>query len=541
MKIRSFLPIAFGALMAVSVTSCQKGDLLSNPNAASADAPIPLSLLLNNVTANFITADEQPFGGSVYKYDQYQVSAYSKYWGNNEYSWNYTTDSYQILKYAIALETQAKSQLGNTTNKYFAVAKFLRAYSAVWLSQRVGDIAMSQAGNASISTPAYDAQKLVYKNTLALLDTANTIMGTINSVAANQNVTLDGGDIFAFTNLQWQKLINSYKLRVLISLSKRADDNADLNIQSQFAAIVTNPGKYPIMTGNGDNMVYRYNATNLYTPFAQGNNSYNNFMNVGKTLLDITTANKDPRTYLFACPASAQILPTGTKTIGDFTAYVGADSKLSLTALATVSSSGAVSNFNGMRYFTTGFASTNTLNTYEPFIFIGYPELCFNIAEGINRGWSPALTSTDAKNWYDNGISASFKNFGLATTVSSAVTISNVAGASLGTVATDNVTFLTNVAYNTSATSTALTQILQQKYVAMFMNSGYEAFFNARRTGVPALSANGAGTGTTTGAIPKRWLYPLSEINYNNSSYAAALASQFGGTDDVTKDTWLTK
>ena len=73
------------------------------------------------------------------------------------------------------------------------------------------------------------------------------------------------------------------------------------------------------------------------------------------------------------------------------------------------------------------------------------------------------------------------------------------------------------------------------------MNSGLEAFFNFRRTGIPALSQGGAGIGTSNQLIPKRWLYPIDEINYNPTNYAAAISSQFGGAEDVNKDTWLTK
>ena len=542
MKLKSFLIIVLVASMAtMTLTSCQKGDF-SNPNAAQPNASIPISLILNNATANLVLPEELPFGnGNVYKFGQYQVSNYSKYWGTNEYGWNYSSDSYQVLKYAIAIENQTKSQLGTTTNKYFGVAKFLRAYSAVWLSQRVGDIPMSQAGDPSNNTPAFDDQKTVYKNVLALLDTANNILAATNATASFQNVAFDGGDIFGLTNLQWQRLINTYKLRVLISLSKRADDNADLKIKEQFNAIVTNPTTYPIMTSNSDNMVYKFNSTNLYPNWLYGNNAYNNFQNVGKPLLDITTVNKDPRTYLFASPASAQLATPNNKLISDFDSYIGADPKLSLSALSTASSTGAISTFNGQRYFATGYASSNTLTTYEPFIFIGYPEMCFNIAEGINRGWAPTLTATNAKTYYDNGIAASFKNLGLSTTANSTITIYDVAAKSLGTVTTDNTSFLSSVAYNTTSASNALVQILQQKYVAMFMNSGYEAFFNARRTGIPALSAGGSGTGTTTGTIPRRWLYPLSEINYNASNYKTSITTQFGGTDDVNKDMWLIK
>jgi hypothetical protein len=73
------------------------------------------------------------------------------------------------------------------------------------------------------------------------------------------------------------------------------------------------------------------------------------------------------------------------------------------------------------------------------------------------------------------------------------------------------------------------------------MNSGWEAYFNHRRTGLPAFSEGGTGLGTPGGKLPRRWLYPLDEINSNNANYQKAIASQFGGAEDVFKDTWLTK
>ena len=502
MKTIKYISLLFVVIATISMAGCQKGDLLSNPNAATESTAIPLSLIVNHITATLIRNEEMPFLDVDYKYDQFQISNYSKYWGNNEYSWSYSPHDYDILKYTVQLETQAKTQLNSTNNKYFALAKFLRAYSAIWLSQRVGDIPMSQAANPAYSTPVFDAQKVVYSNSLALLDTANTIFASVTS--GLPNAAFDGGDIFGLTNLQWQKLINTYKLRVLISLSKRADDNADLNIKSQFSAIVTNPGKYPIMTSNSDNMVYKFQTNNLYPIFASGSNAYNNFMNVGKPVLDITTASKDPRTYLIATPAPLQIQSIAAggsgKAVSDFSAYVGTEAQLSLTSLQTASDAGNSSYFNGARYFGKSDGSSA-----EPFIFIGFPELCFNIAEGINRGWVSGLTAADAKSWYDNGVAASFKNFGLDVTKPSTISVSSNSGAALGSVTTDNPTFLANIAYDVTSSANALTQILKQKYVAFFMNSGLEAFFNFRRTGIPALSQGGAGIGTSHQLIPKRW------------------------------------
>src|SRR5437016_3559620 len=79
-------------------------------------------------------------------------------------------------------------------------------------------------------TPAYNSQHDVYKSCLAMLDTANTLIA--NLIAAQPGLSgtkVDAaGDIFGLTYQQWRKVINTYKLRILISLSKRADDNADL-------------------------------------------------------------------------------------------------------------------------------------------------------------------------------------------------------------------------------------------------------------------------------------------------------------------------
>ncbi|MEI7583407.1 SusD/RagB family nutrient-binding outer membrane lipoprotein [Runella sp.] len=537
MNIKPFFSIAAVMVIGLTLTtSCQKDNLEFNPNAGSEASTIPPSLDLNHITATIIRDDEHHFG-NVYKYNQFFVSNYAKYWGSNKYDWSNSTHMYDILKYAIKMENNASALLGNTTNKYFALSKFFRAYSSIWLAQRVGGIPMSQAGDINNLLPAFDTQKDVYKNSLQLLEDANTILSALNTSASIASNKIDNGDIFGLTSLQWQKVINTYKLRVLINLSKRADDNADLNIKQQFAAILSNSTKYPIMTGNSDNVVYKYNAAyNQYPLYAVGNVPYNNFANIGKTLLDITTATQDPRTFAFATPAPAQL--TAGKKISDFSAYVGADVNLAETTLlsnGSIATTSAYSFFNYNRYFT----SSSGANC-EPYIFLGYPEMCFNIAEAINRGWT-TLGATDAKTWYDNGIKASLSVYGLAQ--GQTFIVGDLTGKTLGTVNIDVNTFLSNVAYNTTDKNAALTQILTQKYVAFFFNSGWEAFFNYRRTGIPEFRQGGVGIGTTAlgNKIPRRWLYPIDEINNNKENYLKAIGSDFSGTESVATDTWLTK
>ncbi len=85
-----------------------------------------------------------------------------------------------------------------------------------------------------------------------------------------------------------------------------------------------------------------------------------------------------------------------------------------------------------------------------------------------------------------------------------------------------------------------LNKILLQKYMAFFQNSGWEAYYNFRRTGVPAFSTGvGIGNAGNNNQIPKRWTYPNSEKQRNETNLSATLASQFGGKDDINGTIWL--
>ena len=114
---------------------------------------------------------------------------------------------------------------------------------------------------------------------------------------------------------------------------------------------------------------------------------------------------------------------------------------------------GKYSFLNRKRYYAT--------YTAEPAIQVGYTEMCFNIAEGINRGWS----SGNAASWYNKGITASMNFLGI--TEGSSITVGNLTGTvTYGTV--DNISIANYLAqptvqYQTGAAG--LTQILTQKYI----------------------------------------------------------------------------
>ena len=69
--------------------------------------------------------------------------------------------------------------------------------------------------------------------------------------------TVVGDIIFDGSLLKWKKLVNTFRLRVLMSLSLKTGDT-DLGVINQFKMIYDNPSKYPIMTSNVDNAAFKY-------------------------------------------------------------------------------------------------------------------------------------------------------------------------------------------------------------------------------------------------------------------------------------------
>jgi Starch-binding associating with outer membrane len=190
---------------------------------------------------------------------------------------------------------------------------------------------------------------------------------------------------------------------------------------------------------------------------------------------------------------------------------------------------GEYSAANQKRYY-------STFTGYEPAVQIGYAEQCFNIAEGINRGWATG----DAALYYQNGIKASMQFYGITDGAVIQITEQDN-DAVIGSV-TANVTNYLNQASVVYAGNNAngLKQILEQKYLAFFQHAGQEAYFNFRRTGFPAF-LTGPGTGNN-GVIPKRWLYPQAESVTNNQNYQEAVTSQFGGAgDNLNEQLWYDK
>jgi hypothetical protein len=527
-KIKIYPVLLLLAMLALA--SCKKTfDELGADN--NRPTSVPPSLILNGVLNDLYN---EPYG-DYEKWDQYFLQNYD-YYGNNRYDFGSGTDFYVTLKNVLKMEDEAKRIQLPAVNSYSALAKFLKAYFFTQMSLQMGDIPMKDAlKGLDVLTPAYDSQKDIFKQAFDWLEGANTDLASLQGSENNLE-----GDIYLGNDLlKWQKVVNVYRLRLLIHLSKKADagDAGDLQIKTQFNDIVTNPSKYPLMAGADDNMAYQYiYPTNKYpkNPSSFGFDALRE--NTSSTYVGLLTTLKDPRVYTTCEPASALF---NTSNPGDFNAFVGANPGEDQGIMYVKANSGQYSLLNRYRYYRT--------YTAENCIQIGYPEMCFNIAEGINRGWAPTLTVSDAENYYKKGIAASMAFYAIPTTGTMQVYFFkqgfSIDDASAYSTYNINIGFDTYYAqpvvkYNGN-NATGLTQILQQRYLALYSHSGLESYFTYRRTGIPVFGT-GPGTGNS-GRIASRFQYFSSERSTNTTNYNAALTNQFGGNDDINGIMWILK
>ncbi len=492
-------------------------ELESNPNKPS---KVPASLLYTGILADLVA---EPFGSTSY-WNQFWCVNYN-YYGTNEY-WTSANLNFSTLRNVKKMEEAAVS--AGEVNPYGALAKYFKAYIYFEMTRKVGDLPLADAlQGLDVQKPTYESQKDIYLFILDQLEEANSELKTLEESGGQ---VVDGDFYYDGDLSKWRKVVNSFKLRVLVNLSKKEND-AELDIKTKFAAILANPSQYPVFTSNSDNMNYEYNGTTQLYPTNPGNRGFDKGRyNMAETYVQKLVDLNDPRVFVVANPAKGYLNGQFASLSPDnFGAYKGAPSGQSLSDMAPEAATGKFSYANQKRYYT-------SLTGPEPAVQMAFWEVCFNIAEGINRGWA----SGNAANYYQDGINASMEFYGLEDGASISITDQDNDNV-IGTYTASISDYLQQASVTYSGNNaTGLEQILTQKYLAFFMNSGLEAYFNFRRTGVPDFH-QGPGTGNSN-VIPKRWLYPNSEAFYNSDNYKAALQAQFGSeADDVDYLLWEIK
>ncbi len=518
---KKILYVMAAATVLFGAASCKKkfDDLQTDPNRATA---VPANLVLGGVLSDVYYPPFSP----TQRWNQFYCCNYA-YYGDQQYNWtNVSYGTYGVLKNIVKMEEEAAKSIP-APNPYSAIGKFMRAYLYYNLTMQTGDIPMSEALQSLNNTrPKYDTQKDVFKQILLWLEESNTDMGTI---ITKGNYVLAGDFYFNNDLAKWRKAVAAFKIRVLVQLS-RYENDADLNIKQKFAETMTNGAKYSLPSGMADNMQYVYNSQ--YNKYPTNPDSYGfdaARYNMAGTYLNTLVSYKDPRTFFVAEPADSLVRAGAAP--NSFAAFQGAGSGEDLAIMSSNAGKGLYSFINRKRYYST--------YTAENCIQIGYPEMCFNIAEAINRGW----VAGNAEDWYIKGIKASIAFYGI-TDGTNTVTFQKVGGTlsdyNSFTINYDWLTYYNQPAIKYAGnTAAGLNQILTQKYLAFYQNSGWEAYYNWRRTGVPAF-LTGPGSGNSN-RVALRFQYPVAEKSVNSTNVNSAIQSQFGGNDDINAKMWIIK
>ena len=386
---------------------------------------------------------------------------------------------------------------------YIALSKFFRAYYFYELTLRFGDIPYSQALNAEgdgIYAPVYDSQEDVFAGILQELKEADEIL-------VNDGSIIDGDIIYSGNGDMWRKLINSFRLKVLMTLSNHTTVGS-LNIAGEFKTIATSR---PLMNSLADNgqLVYLDQQGNRYPQFnAQWSGYY-----MDDTFIQQMRIRQDPRLFIFASQTNRG--RTEGKAIDDFSSYEGGDPAAPYSDAIIKVSEGTISPIND-RF--------RVAPVVEPTMLMGYSELQLVLAEAAVRGW----LDTDAEVHYENGIRASFSFYETYARTYAEYLDENAVNNYLNEPLVDF-----NMANNDEQ---RIERVVLQKYLVTFYQGNWDSFFEHLRTGYPEFK-HAEGT-----EIPKRWMYPQDEYINNSGNVEAAITHQFGnGNDRTNMATWWLK
>lgn len=471
------------ALALLLFTGCtDTEDLQTDPNRATEVTP---NLILTNIEVRaFNNVSVSGALASRYLANTDGVNS------NQYYNWNQSGyGNYDNLKQVSKMVEEAERA---EVQVYQILANFFNSYFIVELTQVFGDVPFNEAVNVAdeIYAPAYDRQQDIFIRVL------NDLKAASDALAQNQE-TISGDIIYQGDKLKWRKLINSYTLRVLMNLSNKTDV-AELNVIGRFNEIVGNPSRYPIFGSNADNGALEYfNIEDNRYPFFN-NNDIQTAVYMEKTFVDRLKLFEDPRLFVFADRKPN----AGDADETDFEAYDGLLGSAPFDENSAKAVSGEASRVDP-RYY------NDPLN--EPSLLMGYAELQFILAEAASRGWIGASEG----DFFNEGIRASFDFLNVG----------------------DVDTYLGNAEVQLDGAND-IQKILQQKHISMFMNTGWQIFFEQRRTGFPEFDVSGGGV-LNGGRIPKRWLYPASEATNNPDNLQEAISRQFPEGDNINGVMWL--
>ncbi len=447
-------------------------------------------------------------------------------WSGSHNSYEWTDQSwngyYSILRNNAELSAKAEEAgLGF----HQGLGLVIKSYVFGLITDLWGDAPYSQAlngeqGGAENLQPAFDAQQDIYAGILADLEQANTLLSNDPSTYTDINPTQDvlyGGDVG-----NWRQFANSLALRYYMRLSEKDPGTA----QSGIEKILSDPAKYPLILDPADDANVGYVGNSALDSWPQNTvfdgTGGSNFrrLKMCATLVDALQDLDDPRLPLWAQKIDMQIvvdpeladdtdmIVDGVRRVATNVAaqyeenlgfpidsdpeYVGLPPAWSIVPQAYNLNPNLEQAPNNPHASHLNDMYRNPAGDLLQARMLSASEVNFILAEAAWKGWAVGGTAED---YYNAGVQASLEAWGLGGTYDA-----YIAGA--------------NAAYDGTQE-----QILEQKWIASW-TAAAEAWFDYRRTGLPALQA---GVIVKRNAIPVRFYYSRNETDFNPDNARAAM------------------
>lgn len=430
------------------------------------------SLSLGNTASSRLAAlyvqhlSEGPYPGS---------SLYSD--RNLSFSAWYTGPLYDLQTIINYNNAGSGSAIGNgSKNNQIGVARILKAYYYLLMTDKWGDIPYSQAlkGNEAYS-PVYDKQQNIYTDLFKEFTEASAQV-TAAEAKVEGDVLLNG-DMNA-----WKRFANTMRMIMGLRLSVKDPVKGKTEYTAALAA--------GVITSNAQNINYTFlagdpnNSNPWYNNYTASNR---NDYAISKTLTDYMAPKNDPRLPIY-----------GEVLAGNVVKGLEYGRNAAINIPAAYSRIGT--------YFRAQGAKMPLLN---------YAQVLFMRAEAAKIGYEAGGDAAAAV-FYLDAIKASMEQYGVYTLAAYNAYIADPA-----------------VVY---VAATGYRQIMTEKWVHMYLNS-WESWNDWRRTGFPILTP--AQDAIDPRGIPKRLGYPTTEAALNGTNYTAAVTAMGGTDDNYAKMWWL--
>jgi hypothetical protein len=526
------------ALMLMLGSCTKKFDAINtDPTQASAAQFDPNLLLSGSQTAYFIA--NQGYNGPILFQSMWvqtlASAAYPSYYSNGDkyvgsgnltdYQGRLWTRAYNSASYCYELMSLAKSSKdsGVSISNLTGIATIIELLNIQVLTDTYGDVPFTQALQAKtgLTLPVYDKQQAIYTSMLSKLDSVLPTLDATKATPTNDAWSYKGNIA------QWKKFGYSLMLRMAMRLTK-----VDAATAQKYAEKAAAGGTF---ASNGDNLYQVFDNANGY-----GNNNSSALVTPedyseakwGKVLVDYLKGRNDPRLTLIAeipdtgYDATAKALKSTIPTVPadhTFSKQLGMPNGYDQNAGATDISHepnfpGASGSAGGKSLNKVGWYSRPATSVYIPLntpgFVLTYAQTELLLAEAAARGWNVGGT---AAGHYTNGLIGGLLSYG---TLSSSAAIDSATAVPFAAAHPLDVSSLTNS--------------LQQINTEYWATAGtifdfVECWCNWRRSGYPVLAPVNYTGNFSSGTIPRRQQYPITEAATNPANYKTAASAITGG------------